>query len=83
MDFIRVLLKNISYENNKILIKKEYKELNFDSLPKKEQSNEFNKSFRSKEDSLIVDLIYIQFINLFTCKCNYNSYSFEKLIDIY
>ena len=38
--------------------------------------------FKSRENSIIVDIFYNQIINIFTCSCGFESYSFQKLLDI-
>ena len=49
---------------------------------KKNKNFEYNKYFLERENSIITDLFYTQIINIFNCKCGYESYSFQKLLDI-
>ena len=82
IEFLRVLLDNISMETNRKKVKVEYKELNLKDKSKKIQNYEYHKYYLSREDSIITDLFYIQIINIFTCKCGKETYSFQKLLDI-
>ena len=82
IEFLRVLLDNISMETNRNKVKVEYKELNLEDKSKKIQNDEYHKYYLSREDSIITDLFYIQIINIFTCKCGKETYSFQKLLDI-
>ena len=36
----------------------------------------------TSDNPIITDLFYTQMINIFTCKCGYESYLFPKLLDI-
>ena len=82
IEFLRTLLDDISKEiniNNNISA---YKELTTEGKSKIEQNKEYHNFFLSRENSIIIDIFYIQMINIFTCQCGYESYSFQKLLDI-
>ena len=59
-----------------------YKELTTEGKSKEEQSKEYHNFFLSRENSIIVDIFYNQMMNIFTCACGFESYSFQKLLDI-
>ena len=82
IEFIRTLLDDLSKETSRNKNISKYEELNLDDKSKEEQSFEYNKFFLSRENSIITDLFYTQMINIFNCKCGYESYSFQKLLDI-
>ena len=84
-EFIRKLLDEISQELNLITEKKPYKMLNSNNEQenKRELNIEYDKIFRDRESSIIVDTFNGQSISIFQCsECNYESYSFEKFLDI-
>ena len=80
IEFLRTLLDDISKEIN--INKNIYKELTTEGKSKVEQNKEYHNFFIGRENSIIIDIFYIQIINIFTCKCGYESYSFQKLLDI-
>ena len=80
IEFLRTLLDDISKELN--INKNIYKELTTEGKSKIEQNKEYHNFFIGRENSIIIDIFYIQIINIFTCKCDYESYSFQKLLDI-
>lgn len=81
IEFLRVLLNDISLENNRI-IPSDYKELSLKGNNKHKLSKEFDDFYLSRENSIITEIFYIQMINTFMCKCGQESYSFQKLLDI-
>lgn len=84
-EFIRKLLDEISQELNTVTDKKPYKMLNPNNelLKKKDLNTEYDKIFRERENSIVVDTFYGQQISIFECiECSYESYSFEKFLDI-
>ena len=82
IEFIRILLEDLSSENNLNVKPFKYVEIDTFNKTKIQLSNEFNNLFKKKENSFIIDLFYIQQINSFKCKCGFTSYSFEKYLDI-
>ena len=81
-EFIRIFLDDISKETNRNKTVPEYKELENGEKPKNIQSKEYDEFFLSRENSVVTDLFYTQIINIFTCHCGKETYSFQKLIDI-
>jgi ubiquitin C-terminal hydrolase len=84
-EFIRKLLDEISQELNLVTEKKPYRLLNpnDEQENKIELSSEYDKIFRDRENSIIVDTFYGQSISIFKCLfCKYESYSYEKFLDI-
>ena len=82
IEFLRILLDDISKEIN---IKKNispYKELTTKGKSKEEQCKEFHNFHKSRENSIIADIFYNQIISIFFCSCGCESYSFQKLLDI-
>ena len=82
IEFLRTLLDDISKEININQNISAYKELTTTGKSKKEQNLEYHNFFIGRENSIIIDTFYIQMINIFTCKCGFESYSFQKLLDI-
>jgi len=82
MEFIRIFLDDISKETNRNKNIPKYKELDLGDKAKNIQSKEYDEYFLSRENSIITDLFYTQIINIFTCHCGKETYSFQKLIDI-
>ena len=82
IEFIRTLLDKLSQETRRNKNISKYEELKLDDKSKEEKNFEYNKYFLARENSIITDLFYTQMINIFTCKCGNESYSFQKLLDI-
>ena len=82
IEFLRTLLDDISKEININQNITAYKELTTEEKSKEEQSREYHTFFIGRENSIIIDIFYIQIINIFTCRCGFESYSFQKFLDI-
>ena len=82
LEFLRVLLDDISKELNQTKIICDYKELKTEGKSKKEQNYDYNNFYLCRENSIIVKTFYSQIMNIFTCNCGDISYSFEKILDI-
>ena len=82
IEFLRTLLDDISKEVNINQNISAYKELKTEGKTKEEQSKDYHNFYISRENSIIVDIFYNQIINIFTCACGFESYSFQKLLDI-
>ena len=80
IEFIRIFLDDISRETNKSF--SDYKELILDEDSKDELSMKYNNYYKSRENSIITDIYYTQMINIFTCNCGNETYSFQKILDI-
>jgi ubiquitin C-terminal hydrolase len=81
-EFCRLLLDDMSRELNKIISLPKYEEINEKLKDKFEISKEFNRLFKQREDSIIVDTFYFQILNIFECKCGHKIYSFENFLDL-
>ena len=82
LEFLRILLDDISKELNQTKIISQYKELTTEGKSKEEQNYEYNNFYLRRENSIIVKVFYSQIMNVFTCDCGDISYSFEKILDI-
>ena len=82
VELLRTLLDDISKELNTNEIISKYKELKTENKSKVEQNNEYHEWYLTRENSIIINVFYAQIINTFTCECGYESYSFEKILDI-
>ena len=83
MEFIRILLNDISLENNINKYISPYREMAFQNNNKFIQCKEYeNYYYKSRENSFIVDLFYNIIINTFTCRFGNQTYSFEMILDI-
>ena len=74
IEFIRIFLDDISRDTNKST--SNYKELELTEENKYELSFKFHNYYLSRENSIITDIYYTQMINIFTCKCGKETYSF-------
>ena len=81
-EFCRILLEDMNKELNEVKMKAPYRELDTKNKSKIVCDKEFDELFRSRESSIIMDSFYGQIINIFTCTCNYQSYSFQKVLDL-
>ena len=81
-EFCRILLEDISRELNEVKIKSIYRLLsNSDKKSKKLRDEDFHKNFTQREKSIITDIFYAQIVNIFTCECKAEIYSFQKILD--
>ena len=81
-EFCRVFLEDISTELNEvknIAVYREYADNEKKSKIIRDQ--EFDKNFKEREKSLIIDIFYSQIIATFTCECSSKFYSFQKILD--
>ena len=81
-EFCRVLLEDMNTELNEVKKKKPYVELTTSGKSKIQCDREFDENFRGRENSLVMDSFYGQIINIFTCKCSFKDYSFQKVLDL-
>lgn len=82
-ELLRLVLETISIELSRCAKNTAYKEFNSISSSKLEINKEFHCHYLKREDSIVLDYFYGQYCNTFTCsKCNYQTYSFEKFLDI-
>ena len=82
VEFIRVLLNDLSVENNYNNPYVEYKELTFEGKTKSKLSKEYHDNYIKKENSAIIKNYYFQMVNIYICPCGYESYSFDKYLDL-
>ncbi len=81
-EFCRLFLEDLSKELNKVNYRPSYKELDDNGKSKEELNKEYDLLFKRREDSIIIDTFYGQLINIFKCECGFESYSFEKVLDL-
>lgn len=81
-EFCRILLEDINYELNEIKNKMDYRELSTEGKSKIQCNKEFDQLFRSRESSIIIDSFYAQIVNILKCRNKFESYSFEKILDL-
>ena len=73
------LLEDINRDLNNIKNKPPYKEFQYnDNKSKIEIHKDFNIFCLRYENSIIVDLFYIQLLTIYTCKCGKNYIGFKK-----
>ena len=80
-EFCRFLLEDMNSELNEVKNPAPYKELSTLDKTKEQCDKEFDELFRKRENSLIMDVFYAQLINIFKCTCNFETYSFQKILD--
>ena len=81
-EFCRLFLEDISKELNIVKIKPSYQELDDKGKSKIQINKEYDLLFKKRENSIIVNTFYGQLINIFKCTCGFESYSFEKVLDL-
>ena len=81
-EFCRILLEDMNSELNEIECPAPYKELTTKDKTKKECDIEYDKYFKGRENSLIMETFYGQIINIFKCECGFETYSFQKILDL-
>lgn len=79
IEFIRIILEDISMENNRNKNINTYNELSLENKKKNIQSKELKEFFLSRENSIITDYFYFQLINIFTCECGEEFYFISKI----
>ena len=82
VEFIRVFLNDLSAENNKNISPQSYKELSYSGKSKSEASNEFHINYIRKENSAVIKNFYFQIMNTYVCSCGYETFSFDKYLDL-
>ena len=82
VEFIRVFLNDLSSENNKNISPQSYKELSYSGKSKSEASNEFHINYIRKENSAVIKNFYFQIMNTYVCSCGYETFSFDKYLDL-
>ena len=81
-EFCRILLEDISQELNEVKGQILYRLLsNSDQKSKKLRDNDFYQNFCKREKSIVTELFYAQIVNIFTCECKSEIYSFQKILD--
>lgn len=78
MEFIRILLNDLSLENNFNVDPITYKQLTNIGKSKLEMSEEYTNYMMKRENSLITEIFYNQLIINFKCICGYETYNFSK-----
>ena len=81
-EFCRILLEDMNTELNEVKHPSPYKELTTINKTKLQCNKEFDDNFKEKENSLIMECFYSQLINIFKCECGFETFSFEKILDI-
>ena len=82
VEFIRVLLNDLSTENNFNKSNHTYKELSYKGKTKSEISREYHNNYVNKQSSAVIINFYFQIANTYICTCGYESYSFDKYLDL-
>lgn len=78
----RMLLNDISNEMNIVKDKPKYYEIETKNKTKKEIFDDYTQYFLERENSIIVDTFYGQTENIFVCTCGFESYSYQKFLDL-
>ena len=76
------MLEHITKEKNRIKIKAPYEELVYKSNNKIDLVLEYHNFFLKKENSFIIDIFHTQLDYIITCSVGYDSFSFQKDLDI-
>ena len=81
-EFLRVFIEEVGKEMNRVKNIPKYEELNTKDKSKSQQNEEFHNLFLKRENSVVTDTFYGQTCNSFKCDCGFESYSFEKFLDL-
>jgi len=81
-EFLRVFIEGIGKEMNRVKNIPKYKELDTKDKTKSQQNEEFHNLFIKRENSVVIDTFYGQTCNSFRCECGFESYAFEKFLDL-
>ena len=81
-EFCRIFLEDINLELNNIKKKTPYIEFETLNKSRKQCNEEYDILYKQKDDSIVIDSFYGQIINIFTCKCSFKDFSFQKTFDI-
>ena len=77
------MLDDFSKDLNRVIEIASYKEIKYSKPESKIRCEyEFTEYFKKREDSIIGDLFYSTIMSKFTCLCQYESYSFQNIMDI-
>ena len=77
------MLDGIHNELNRVTTKQPYKEINCDKLPVEQQSEEWARYFKARDDSIITDLFEGQLCSRLECSaCGHKSYTFDNFLDL-
>ncbi len=81
-EFVRVFIEEIGKEMNRVEKIPKYKELETKGRNKGQQNDDYHALFISRENSLVLETFYGQTCNTFKCECGFESFSFEKFLDL-
>ena len=82
-EFCRILLDDFSKDLNRVIDVEIYKEIKYSKPDSKIRCEYvFIKYFKKRENSFICDLFYSTIMSKFTCLCQYQTYSFQNIMDI-
>ena len=77
------MLDDFSKDLNRVIDVEIYKEIKYSKPDSKIRCEyEFIKYFKKRENSFICDLFYSTIMSKFTCLCQYQTYSFQNIMDI-
>ena len=82
VEFVRVFLNDLSIENNINNSKSPYKVLSYEAKNKYEASKEFHNNYIKRENSSVIKNFYFQIMNIYVCSCGYETFSFDKYLDL-
>ncbi len=81
-EFVRLLLEEIAIDINRVKFVPKYKEIETKNKSKMQLNEEYHSTYIKKEDSVVGDSFYGQTCNIFVCECGFESYAFEKFVDL-
>ena len=82
-EFMRFLLDRMHDELNRVRTKPPYKELKFTNKSIEQQSEEWDKYYKARDDSIITDIFEGQLINRTHClSCGYSDCAFDNFMDL-
>ena len=82
-EFMRFLIDRMHDELNRVTTKPAYRELDFQNLPIDEQSEEWSRYYKARDNSIMTDLFEGQLINRTTClSCGFQDCAFDNFMDL-
>ena len=80
---MRFLIDRMHDELNRVTSKPAYRELDFQNLPIDEQSEEWSRYYKARDNSIMTDLFEGQLINRTSClSCGFQDCAFDNFMDL-
>ena len=82
-EFMRFLIDRMHDELNRVTSKPAYRELDFANQPINQQSEEWARYYKARDDSIMTDLFEGQLVNRTKClSCGFKDCAFDNFMDL-